>query len=339
MTKFTLLFSILILVACNQKSDYKDLDYQELFNSAKEEADNGNHSKAIGLLNKALTLKPDFDSAYVERAYNYLQIQKPETALEDVNKAMEIEYDNISAHYTRGLINSYMYDFYEAVEDYTHVISLEDPNYMNDALRERAYIYYDTNEMDKAINDLSVIIESDSLSYETYVSRGVAKSRNDVSKKYSDSILLMTNDTALRNDFLKYFNIVHSSRGSIMYDTRGAIRDFDKALTIKPDYDFAYYNRAKVFQDLNFLDEALRDINKAIELNEDSDYYLSRASIYQSLNKTEESLNDFNTSIELNPKNGVAYLNRGYLKSYKLNDKRGAQKDFKMAEKLGVKTD
>ena len=124
-----------------------------------------------------------------------------------------------------------------------------------------------------------------------------------------------------------------------MYDTRGAIQDFNKALLINPNYDFAYFNRAKVYEELNLFDKAIADINKAILLNNNSDYYMSRALMYKSLKDTEKSLNDFNKAIELNPKNGFAYINRGFLKREQLNDKKGAENDIKMAEKLGVKTD
>lgn len=336
MKKLIILLSILILTSCNEQSDYKDL-----FNSAKEMTDNGKYSEAIDLLDGVIKLKPDFDSAYVERAYNYLQINKPEIALEDANKAIEIKYDNISAYFIRGMIYGYKYEFDKALKDYTHIIRLGDSIYMNVALRERAYIYYNTNEIDKAISDYSDIIKSDSLSYETYVSRGIAKLRIDVYQKYSDSIKIALNDTAFYKDFFKYFKIAYSgnNHSSIMYDTRGAIQDFNKALKIKPNYDFAYFNRAKVYEELNLFDEAIADINKAIELNNNSDYYMSRALIYKSLNETEKSLNDFNKAIELNPQNGFAYINRGYLKREQLKDKKGAENDIKMAKKLGVKTD
>ena len=336
MKKLIILLSILVLVSCNQQSDYK-----VLFNSAKEKTDNGKYSEAIDLLDNVIKLKPDFDSAYIERAYNYLQINKPEIALEDANKAIEIKYNNISAYFIRGMIYGYKYEFDKALKDYTHIIRLGDSIYMNVALRERAHIYYNTNEIDKAISDYSDIIESDSLSYETYVSRGIAKLRIDVYQKYSDSIKIALNDTALYKDFFKYFKIAYSGDdySSILYDTRGAIQDFNKALLINPNYDFAYFNRAKVYEELNLFDKAIADINKAILLNNNSDYYMSRALMYKSLKDTEKSLNDFNKAIELNPKNGFAYINRGFLKREQLNDKKGAENDIKMAEKLGVKTD
>jgi len=336
MKKLIIIFSILTVISCNQSSDYR-----ELFNSAKEKTDNNNYSEAINILDDVIKIKPDFDSAYVERAYNYLQIEKPENALKDANKAIEIKYDNLSAYFIRGMIYGFIYDYEKALNDYTHIIRIGDSTYMNVALRERAYIYYNTNEIDKAIVDLTYIIESDSFSYESYVSRGIAKLRMDVYQKYSDSIKIALNDTALYEDFFKYFKIAYSGNNysSIMYDTRGAIQDFNEALMINPNYDFAYFNRAKVYEELNLFDNALADINKAIKLNNKSDYYMSRAIIYKSLKETEKSLNDFNKAIELNPKNGFAYINRGYLKREQLNDKKGAEKDIKMAGKLGIETD
>ena len=334
MNKLIILFSVLFLVSCNQSSDYMDL-----FHSAKEKTNNGDYSEAIDLLNDIIKLKPDFDSAYTERAYNYLQIEKPKIALKDVNKAIKINFNNISAYYTRGMIYSYLYKFDKALKDYNHIIRLGDSIYMNVALRERAYTYYYSNEIDKAIKDFSKIIELDSLSYETYVSRGIAKLRSDVYNNYSDSIKTALLDTTLYAKFFEYFKITYTQNGykNILYDTRGAIEDFSKAIKIKPDYSYAYYNRAKVFNDLKLTHQALTDINEAIKLTRNSDYYVTRGLIYKSIKVSEKSLNDFNKAIEINPENGIAYINRAYLKREQLNDTKGAKKDIKTAEKFGIK--
>lgn len=332
---YLIFFSLIFLVSCDQKSDYKDL-----FITAMEKTDSEEYSVAIDLLDDVIKIKPDFDSAYVERAFNYLQIKKPENALKDVNKAIELKYNNISAYFIRGMIYGYLYEFNKALKDYTHIIRLGDSIYMNVALRERAYIYYKTNELNEAISDFSEIIESDSLSYESYVSRGIAKLRVDVYQKYSDSLKIIQNDTALFKDFIRHFIIVYvgDDYTKTVYDTRGAILDFNAAIEIYPDYDFAYYNRAKVYEDLHQYELALADINKAIQLNKKSDYYLARGIIYKNLEDFENSLNDFNRAIEINPQNGIAFINRGYLKREQLNDKKGAEKDIKMAEKLGIES-
>jgi tetratricopeptide (TPR) repeat protein len=328
-----LILCILTIISCNQSSDCKSL-----FKSAKKETINENYSEAIDVLDDIIDIKPNFDSAYVERAFNLLRIDKPNKALEDANKAIELSYGNIKAYLIRGMIYSHIYNYDDALKDYTHIIRLGDSTYINVALRERAYLYYNSNNIYKAIADLTNIIESDSINYEAYISRGIAKLRLNVYDKHSDSIRIVIKDSTLYKGFFRYFKIAYSSDtyNKIMYDTRGAIQDFNKALKINPDYDFAYYNRAKVYNDLDLFHEAITDINRAIELNDNSEYYLSRALIYKSLNKAEESLNDFNKSIELDPENGFAYINRGYLKREQLNDNKGAEKDIRMAEKLGV---
>lgn len=99
MKKLIIIFSILAVISCNQTSDYKNL-----FKAAKEKTDNGNYSEAIDILDDIIKIKPDFDSAFVERAFNFLHIDKPKNALEDANKAIEIKYDNISAYFIRGMI-------------------------------------------------------------------------------------------------------------------------------------------------------------------------------------------------------------------------------------------
>jgi len=78
------------------------------------------------------------------------------------------------------------------------------------------------------------------------------------------------------------------------------------------------------------------DIQKAIELdNRKSPYYMSRALLYKGFEEFERAFRDFDTSIYLNPKNGYAYLNRGYMKQ-QLHDNEGAEEDFNKARKLGM---
>jgi tetratricopeptide (TPR) repeat protein len=85
-------------------------------------------------------------------------------------------------------------------------------------------------------------------------------------------------------------------------DVTGAIKDYDKAITLNPDYYKAYNNRG---------------IIKSSELKKD-----------------DEALKDFNKAIEINPDYSDAYLGRGTSK-YNLKDYSGACKDWKKASDLG----
>jgi tetratricopeptide (TPR) repeat protein len=85
-------------------------------------------------------------------------------------------------------------------------------------------------------------------------------------------------------------------------DATGAIKDYDKAIELKPDYYKAYNNRG---------------IIKSSELKKD-----------------EEALKDFEKAIEINPEYSDAYLGRGTSK-YNLKDFSGACKDWRKASDLG----
>ncbi len=99
------------------------------------------------------------------------------------------------------------------------------------------------------------------------------------------------------NDYLKQgINKTYSS------DFEEAIRDFDKAIEIRPDFAEAYFYRGNSIYNLD------GNIKKAIE--------------------------DYNKAIEIKPDFADAYNNRGNMKSY-LGNEKGACYDWIKADKLG----
>ena len=57
----------------------------------------------------------------------------------------------------------------------------------------------------------------------------------------------------------------------LAYYTKGeldlAIKDFNKAIELNPEYPYAYYNRGIAYADKGNTDQAIGDFSKAIELN------------------------------------------------------------------------
>ena len=99
--------------------------------------------------------------------------------------------------------------------------------------------------------------------------------------------------------------MIYNDRGNARHlsgDFKGAIDDFNKAITLHPDYPSA----------LN---------NLAVSLSGNKD------------DKT--AMETFNKIINLNSEFGIAYLNRGQLKELQ-GDIGGACADWKTAEKLGI---
>jgi tetratricopeptide (TPR) repeat protein len=91
-----------------------------------------------------------------------------------------------------------------------------------------------------------------------------------------------------------------------------AIRDYDQAIALNPDYDRAYNNRGLACAKVGRLTEAIQDYDKAIALNPDyAQAYESRGIAYARSARPADAMRDFDQAIALNPDYAEAYYNRG----------------------------
>jgi tetratricopeptide (TPR) repeat protein len=122
-------------------------------------------------------------------------------------------------------------------------------------------------------------------------------------------------------------------------DFRGALTDYDQAISLNPKYSAAYNNRGNLKDDLNDPQGALADYDQAISLNPQDAYAYNNRGVLKKnkLNNPQGALTDYNQAISLNPKYANAYYNRGILKDEKLNDPQGALADYDQAISLNPK--
>jgi tetratricopeptide (TPR) repeat protein/V8-like Glu-specific endopeptidase len=126
-----------------------------------------------------------------------------------------------------------------------------------------------------------------------------------------------------------YFVSANQKYGQGNY--QGALTDYNQAITLNPNYAFAYHNRGNLkYQKLNDPQGALADYNRAIALNPNlAEAYAGRGLLkFEKLNDYQGALADYNRAIALNPNLAEAYGNRGNLKYQKLNDYQGALADY-----------
>ena len=131
---------------------------------------------------------------------------------------------------------------------------------------------------------------------------------------FSFSILIFT--SCHQNSANHYFK--NGNAKMQLKDYSGAIKDYDKAVELKNDYQEAYYTRAICYSNLEKYHKAMDDFNKAIELDpEYANAYNNRAFyVKEKTGDYEGAIEDYNKFIELNKdnNNAFAYSNRGYAK-------------------------
>ncbi len=100
-----------------------------------------------------------------------------------------------------------------------------------------------------------------------------------------------------------------------------AVKSFDKALQIKPDYTDAYYNRGIALQKLGQLEAAMKSFDKAIRLEPDfADAHYNRGNALEDLGELEQAVKSFENVIQIKPEFAMAHYSLSMLKKYQPHD-------------------
>lgn len=104
--------------------------------------------------------------------------------------------------------------------------------------------------------------------------------------------------------------IIYNNRGAAFYflkQYRRAIKDYDEALRLHPDYAYAYNNRGLAYRDMVQYHRAIQDYSEAIRLNPGFvDAYGNRGWAYEVLRRRRSALRDYLMALRLRPGDKVA---------------------------------
>lgn len=252
-------------------------------------------------------------------------------ALEDINRAIELEPENIELYCYRADLKIKMGDKIAGFKDFERALILE-PNSpkvyfargMAHTLGNDGKFWSEGADYDAAIEDYSRIIELLPDNPIAYFYRGMCRIS---SPNYPDTYAI--------DDFNKVLEInpeyveALSNRGLAKYnlgDYPGAYADLHRAIQIEPKYDVAYFWRAKVKARIKKFSrqDRLDDVSKAIELAPNkAHYYALRALIY-STNELkhiyevgcdlDKAIADYDRAIELKPDDPQLWIKRARAK-------------------------
>ena len=234
------------------------------------------------LYTKAIELSPDFLDAYINRGLVNNELQDYESSLKDYDKAIELDSKCALAYNNRGYTKYKQRDFDGALKDYNKAILLNPKFQM--AIDNKASLFLD------------VCMEDDKdFSEKYYLSLGIydinsgnipdaIRSLDEVLKFNPNSDLAffykaiayhtLGNDTEAYNYYTraietnKKMTDAYYNRGQLNIKTkpREAMDDFASALALDPKFIDAYYSLAAVQKNLGLYKEAIKNLDKIIEL-------------------------------------------------------------------------
>jgi len=113
-----------------------------------------------------------------------------------------------------------------------------------------------------------------------------------------------------------------------------AMDNYNRAISIDPDYPYAYSLRGDVYNDLKNYDYAIADYTRAIQIDPEYIFaYLSRGHIYSDLKLYKAAITDFTIAVEIDPEYNSSYMYRGMAKK---NLGLPYCRDYKRACDLGI---
>lgn len=246
---------------------------------------------------------------YFEMAFGGTNDQKK---IEFYTKAIELNPNYALAYHNRANVYNELKERQKALTDYNKAIELN-PDYAN-SYNNRGTVYEKLGETDKAIADYNKAIEINPNLANGYNNRGIIFDKLNINDKalydYNKAIELNPNNAKA------YIN-----RGNFLYkinEKDKALIDYNYAIDLNPYYAEAYSNRGFVHEDHNNYEKAVEDYSRSLEIDpKDSHTYYCRGNVYMKLKDFEKAEKDFVKALEADPEN-ISYLN-SLLRLYLIN--------------------
>ncbi|TAJ41284.1 MAG: tetratricopeptide repeat protein [Reyranella sp.] len=258
------------------------------------------YERAIEDLDKVLVLEPDNVLALIRRGAAFGELGETGRGLVDLDRAIALAPSSSQAYFYRGLIHSRRNETAAALSDYDAAVQRGPRNV--DALTSRAAIHSLDGKLDLAIQDLDAAIAVDNRNPNVFFNRGYARFAK---AEYQKAITDYTSGIDLDENFGLAYNNRCLTRAIVGQDLLRALADCDVALRLMP------------------LNLDVRD---------------TRGFIYLKLGDPALALNEYNAALEKDPNRATALFGRG-LARIRSGDIRGGEGDQAAARTINPEID
>lgn len=245
---------------------------------------------AIKQFDYVTKLSSEYSSGYSFRAESYIGLEKWNEATDDIVKALNLDWDR-KAHYLALTVKEPAFTMLVAK---LKVQSVKTPNeatwpYIIGTMYEQAKDY------GKAIEYYT---QANSKDASEQILQKIATCHYRLGN-YEDALTYINQalnmDSTNVNFMAQKANIYYESG-----DAKAAVTEWDKVLSMQPEYGFGYYRRGWFKELAGDLEGGLEDLTMAIVLEpKESYFYGTRGDLYKKLGKTDLAEIDFRKVIEL----------------------------------------
>ncbi|NET59704.1 MAG: tetratricopeptide repeat protein [Symploca sp. SIO2E6] len=281
---------------------------QVFFRCGESYASMEQYDNALQQFNRAIELEPKYVEALRERAKIYKEMKRYEEALQDLKRTIELEPTNYLVFGERAKLYKEMKRDEDALQDLKRALELEPTNYWT--LIERAEIYKQMKRYEEALQDINRVIERNPKDYWTLIERAEIYKKME---RYEEALPDIKRALELEpKDYWVLTDLVELYKEMERYED--ALQDLKYALELNPKNYRALIERAKLYKEMKCYAEALQDLKHALELEPKYSWaYRDRAKLYKEMERYEDALQDLKHALELEPKYSWAYRDRAEL--------------------------
>ena len=216
-------------------------------------------ANSLGLYSDVIEKFPRSCMAYGNRGNVKYRLGDLEGAIDDYNKAIDINSKYEDAIYNRGNARFKFGDKQGALKDYNMATELNPED--ADAFNNRGYVKYNLGDKLGAIKDYNKAIELNPHDADAFNNRGFAKyNEGNIQGALEDYNMAIEQNP----EYAEALNNRGSAKGQLK-DYRGAIQDFNRAIEINPQNALAFYNRGNANNFLGDKERACSDWKRASE--------------------------------------------------------------------------
>ncbi|XP_066525404.1 uncharacterized protein ttc6 isoform X2 [Hoplias malabaricus] len=292
-------------------------DAENYFRRAKMYEKTNNIILAMEDYAKTFAINPARTDALMSHGLHHFHTSNWGMALEDFSLLIKQEPTNVRARTYRGRVFAKLGLFQEAVEDFSLALHLDPNNWLT--FYHRGCLLRKIMP-DMALRDLrfSLLINDSSENLGAFLHRGLLYTkRQQWQKAIADFEAVIKID---RNVVVAHINLglIYMLQMDRNYD---AIKIFSNALKVDPTNLRVYICRARAYHKVNNLQEALKDLTRAIHMRPDAqDLHIMRGQYLCDMEKFDLATFCIQYTAELNKALGSSLVQQAAVQSFLRND-------------------